>query len=1063
VDEAAKCAVNGMDISAWLRGLGLERYEQAFRENAIDEAILPKLTAEDLRDLGVTAVGHRRILLDATAALRADTFGGTMKNSGELDRVGDKASAAERRQLTVMFADLVGSTALSARLDPEELRDIIGAYHRRCADVITRSGGFVAKYLGDGVLAYFGWPRAHEDAADRAVRASLNMVKAVASLKIPVGQPLAVRVGIATGVVVVGDLLGEGAAREQAVIGDVPNVAARLQQLAEPGTVVIAETTRRLLAAGFDLKDLGPSSLRGFADPIRAWLVTGEGNLRARFEVRQTAGLTPLVGREHEVALLLARWNLAREGEGHVVLLAGEPGVGKSRIVSALLEQLGDDTHIPLLYQCSPQHVGSALHPVIVRLEYAAGFQREDSGEVRLDKLENLLEREGGDSAASLPIIAALLGIATNGRYPPLALTPQQRKETTLEALLEYLGEATTRKPVLLIFEDLHWIDPSSLEFLELLVDRVSSLPMLVILTARPEFTLPWNSRAPTMVLTISRLTRYEAAALAERISGKTMPPEVLSQIVDRTDGVPLFVEELTRTMVESGLLKDAGHQYALRGPLPPLAIPATLQDSLMARLDRLAEIKEVAQVAACLGREFTHEMLDALALWDENRLGAALDQLADSDLILRHRDPPSATYSFRHALVQEAAYQSLLKSKRQELHAHIAKTVETSFLEMTESQPEWIAHHYMEAGMTESAAEHWLRAAQHAKDAYANREAIAHLRTCLEMIDARSGDDSSAASVVDYKLQAWALLGDLASLAGDLAQANQHYEEALALAHTSDDRARIENKRHRPRTAERDGAKIAFYEHGAGPQTLVFVAPLAYGLAVFQPIVERLGQEFRIVTVDARGVGASDPLIRPYPLSEHVKDVRAVIEALGCRPVVGIGLSRGSNLLLKLAHAEPRLIAKLITIGGLPGLLGPPLLSDEYLSLHNSLVEKGDLEGIVRAHTSFVFSELATRELRELFIQNRLKLPRETMLSFFDPDPTVDVTPILGEVTLPVLVTHGREDRLIKFEAAELITALLPDARLYAFEGKGHLPLFTAPDEFCEVVRQFVHTGIVP
>jgi class 3 adenylate cyclase/pimeloyl-ACP methyl ester carboxylesterase len=1051
-----------MDIRAWLRGLGLERYEQAFRDNAIDEATLPKLTAEDLRDLGVTAIGHRRTLLDAIAALRGATFRDTTEHSVEPDRSGGKAPEAERRQLTVMFVDLVGSTALSARLDPEELRDIMGAYHRRCAEVITSSGGFVAKYLGDGVLAYFGWPRAHEDAADLAVRAGLNIIKAVAKLKTPVGHLPAARVGIATGVAVVGDLLGEGAAREEVVVGDVPNLAARLQQLAEPGTVVIAETTRRLLGSGFDLKDLGRAALRGFADPMRAWLVAGEGHIRARFEIRQTAGLTPLVGREHEVALLLERWNLAREGEGQVVLLAGEPGVGKSRIVSALMERLGDDTHIPLLYQCSQQHVGRALHPVIVLLEYEAGFRREDSREVRLEKLQNLVGRGGGDSAASVPTIAALLGITTNGLYPPLALTPQQRKERTFETLLDHLAEATTRKPVLLIFEDLHWIDPSSLELLDLLVDRVSSLPMLVILTARPEFTPRWNSSAPTMVLTIGRLTRHEAAALAERISGKTMPPEILSQIVDRTDGVPLFVEELTRTMVESGLLKNGGDQCALRGPLPPLAIPATLQDSLMARLDRLAEIKDVAQVAACLGREFTHEMLEALALWDKTGLGAALDQLADSDLILRHRTSLSSAYSFRHALVQEAAYQSLLRSKRQELHAHIAKTVETCFPEMAGSQPEWLAHHYMEAGMTERAAEHWLKAAQRAKDGYANREAIAHLRKCLEMTDARSGYDSSAASVVDYKQRAWALLGDLASLAGDLAQANQHYEEALALARTSDDRACIENKRHRPRTADRDGAKIAFYEHGAGPQTLVFVAPLAYGLAVFQPIVERLGQEFRIVTVDARGVGSSDPLVRPYPLSEHVKDVRAVIEALGCGPVVGIGLSRGSNLLFKLAHAEPRLIAKLITIGGLPGPLGPPLLSDEYLSSHHSLVEKGDLEGIVRVHTSFVFSEPETRALRELFIQNRLKLPRETMLSFFDPDPTVDVTPILGEVAIPVLVTHGSEDRLIKVEAAELITTPLPDARMYVFEGKGHLPLFTAPDEFCEVVRQFVRTGNV-
>jgi pimeloyl-ACP methyl ester carboxylesterase len=660
-------------------------------------------------------------------------------------------------------------------------------------------------------------------------------------------------------------------------------------------------------------------------------------------------------------------------------------------------------------------------------------------------------------------MLAALLGIPAEGRYPPQELLPQQRKERTLEALLAYIEAIAARRPLLLVFEDLHWIDPTSLELLRLLVGRVPDLPVLAILTARPEFTPPWTAGAQVMPLPLNRLLPRQVEALAQGVSGKALPPELLSQIVARTDGVPLFVEELTRTVLEAGLLKEAGDRYVLDEPLPSVAIPTSLQDSLMARLDRLGPAKEVAQLAACLGREFTYGMLAALAATaaqNVEQLRIALNRLAGSGLVVCDGEPPAAAYSFRHALVQEAAYGSLLKSRRRKLHACIASTVERRFPDIVELRPEWLAHHHTEAGQAKFAAEHWLRAARRAKDAYANREAQSHLRRCLTAVAEAQRASGGAASDLDrHELEALVLLGDLASLAGDLGEANRWYEQALAIASEPQTRSGIERKRHRPRTAFRDGARIAFYEHGSGPATLLFVAPLAYGLATFQPIVERLCQEFRVVTIDSRGTGASDPLVRPYPLSEHVKDVRTVIDTLGGGPVIGVGLSRGGNLLLKLAHIEPRLFAKLVTIGCSPGPPGQ-FFSEEYLREHRRLVDKGDLEAIVRFHTSLVFSEPATRELRELFVRTRLELPSETMLSFFDPDPTVEVTPILGEIALPVLVTHGSVDRLILLEAAEVIRAWVPDARLYVFEGKGHLPLFTATDEFCEVLRGFAQTG---
>ncbi|MCK1683617.1 AAA family ATPase [Bradyrhizobium sp. 147] len=399
-----------MDISAWLRGLGLERYRQAFRENAIDEASLPKLTAEDLRDLGVTAVGHRRILLDAIAALRTEKFRDMTEHSVEPDRPGGKASEAERRQLTVMFADLVGSTALSARLDPEELRDIIGRYHRCCAEVITSSGGFVAKYLGDGVLAYFGYPQAHEEDAERAVRAGLTLIEGVAKLDAGQANSLQVRVGIATGLVVVGDPLGEGAAQEQAVIGETPNLAARLQGLAEPNTVVIADNTRRLLGGLFDYRDLGTLPVAGIDHPVHVWRVLGASLVASRFEALRAVS-TPLIGREEEIALLTRRWEQAKAGDGSVVLFVGEPGIGKSRIAQTLLAQLGEEPHVRLRFFCSPHHQHSALYPSIAQLEQAAGFRREDTAETRLDKLVTVLALANRELSEAVPLLADLLSI----------------------------------------------------------------------------------------------------------------------------------------------------------------------------------------------------------------------------------------------------------------------------------------------------------------------------------------------------------------------------------------------------------------------------------------------------------------------------------------------------------------------------------------------------------------------------------------------------------------------------------------------------------------------------
>jgi predicted ATPase/class 3 adenylate cyclase len=778
-----------MDISAWLRGLGLERYEQAFRENAIDEAILPKLTAEDFRDLGVTAVGHRRILLDAIAALRAETFRDTTEHSVEPDRSGGKAPEAERRQLTVMFADLVGSTALSARLDPEELRDIIGAYHRGCAEVITGSGGFVAKYLGDGVLAYFGYPQAHEEDAERAVCTGLALTEAVGKLDAGQATSLRVRVGIATGLVVVGDLLGEGAAQEQAVVGETPNLAARLQGLAEPNTVVIADNTRRLVGGLFDYRDLGILPIAGIHYPVHVWRVVGASLVGSRFEALRAAS-TPLIGREEEIALLTRRWERAKAGDGSVVLIVGEPGIGKSRIAQTLLQQLGNE-HTRLRYFCSPHHQHSALYPSITQLEQAAGFRREDTAETRLDKLVAVLAPANKEPSEAVPLLADLLSIPTGDRYPPLNFTPQKRKEKTLHVQVAQVEGLAARQPLLMLWEDIHWSDPTTLESLDLLIDRAATLRVLMILTFRPEFTPPWVGRPHVTLLSLNRLPpRHRAEMIAHITGGKTLPKKIADQIIDRTDGVPLFIEELTKSVVESGLMTDAGDHYSMTGPVVPLAIPTTLQASLLARLDRLAPTREVVQIAATLGRQFSHELISAVAEMPQPQLERALEQLIRAELVFRRGTPPDAAYTFKHALVQDAAYSTLLRPRRQQLHGRIATTLERQFPEIAAAQPEVMAQHCAMAGLVEKAIEYWDKAGRLAVQRSTMAEAAAHFGKALNLLASLPKSPQRRSGELSLQL---ALAGSLYTAKGWASpQAGEAYARARELCREAPEGAEL-------------------------------------------------------------------------------------------------------------------------------------------------------------------------------------------------------------------------------------------------------------------------------
>jgi class 3 adenylate cyclase/predicted ATPase len=911
-----------MDIADWLRKLGLEQYEPAFRENEIDERVLPSLTAEDLRDLGITLVGHRRRLLDAIAALGTTAPAAASPNA-------PTSAFAERRQLTVMFCDLVSSTALSARLDPEDLREVIAACHRAVADVVRSFDGFVAKYMGDGVLVYFGYPRAHEDDAERAVRAGLGLIDAVGRLDVG-SVKLQARVGIATGLVIVGDLIGEGSAQEQSVVGETPNLAARLQALAEPDEVVIAAGTRRLVGNFFEYRDLGAVEAKGIAGPVPAWQVLRPSIVAGRFEALRGSALTRLVGRDEEIELLLRRWARAKAGDGQIVLVSGEPGLGKSRIAAALEERLHAEPHIRLRYFCSRYHQDSALFPFIDQLGRAAGFVRDDMPAAKLEKLEALLSLAAPPDE-DVAFLADLLTLPASERHPLPNLSPQRKKAQTMEALIRQLEGLARQQPVVTVFEDAHWSDPTSRELLDLTVERVRSLPVLLIVTFRPEFQPSWTGQPQVTMLALNRLNRHDRATLVEQIAGGTaLPHEVIAQIADRADGVPLFVEELTKSVLESGLLREEGDRYVLDGALQPFAIPTSLHDSLMARLDRLASVRHVAQIGAAIGREFSYALLRAVSRLPEDELQASLARLVASELVFQRGTPPDAVYAFKHALVQDAAHGSLLRNARQQLHAQIAEALEAHSPELMDSQPELLARHYAEAGLVEKSVTYWGKAGQRSTARSAMAEAAAQLHKGLDQLallpdtSERQGQELEFWSALGAVLQA--VKGQAARETGHAyARARELWEqlgspsEFLHIPHGQslhhmfrgelDLAQRLDEDLLRLSRQRNDSTGLVL-GHASSGRTLMFAGRFASSrshlkeaLALYDPIlcrslVRHAGPHPQVV---AQGFLGIDLLCLGYPHQALAQSNAAIAEArrLAHPPSLAASLAIGAGLLL--------------------------------------------------------------------------------------------------------------------------------------------------------------------
>jgi class 3 adenylate cyclase/predicted ATPase len=774
-------------VGDWVHENGLTEYRNIFKKHHVGLAQFIELTHDDLKELKIK-VGDRKRVLDIIARLRSRAAAPMLpltESQGSAE-----PNKPERRQITIMFCDLVDSTTLSGGLDPEDLAELMRAFRSRCSETTARWGGYIAKFVGDGMLAYFGWPQAHEDDAERALRAGLELSELIGKIYVSGGATaLTTRIGIATGLVVVGELIGEGFAEEKTVVGVIPNLAARLQAMAEPGTVTIAPSTHQLVSGAFEFTNLGVHTLKGFAEPVQVRRVDRPKAKTSRFAARVASRLTPLVGRTRETDLLLSLWERARLGSGQIAIVVGEAGVGKSRLTETLSQRLDGEPHVNLSWQCSSFNANSALHPFIVQISHAANIAYDDAAEAKLQKIEAVLADKGMDVDEAAPDLATLLSIPFGDRYPPITLSPQRHRQKMIEMVLDLITRMAREAPLLFVVEDIQWADQTTLVALDQLSERLQQDRILMVITSRPEFEVGWLERRGGTRLDLRRFAKSSAEAMIGEIIGeKALPANVMESILAMADGIPLFVEELTRMVLDSGQLREHANRFELWGSAAGLSIPATLRDSLAARLDQLPFGKDVAQVAATIGRTFSAELLGCVMHRRNFEIQNALGQLCEAGILDQHGSATSRDYVFKHALIQEAAYRSLLNINRREIHRHVAEALQQHFPDEVAAVPEMTARHFAEAGLNEQAAHYFLEASRKALRVTATSEAIAHLSKGLELIKACAS--SHTRDLLALRLHA--SLGTAVMLAKGWGapEAEEAYEAANRLSHAAEDAA---------------------------------------------------------------------------------------------------------------------------------------------------------------------------------------------------------------------------------------------------------------------------------
>ncbi|MCB9948047.1 MAG: AAA family ATPase [Rhodospirillaceae bacterium] len=866
-----------IDIDAWLAGLGLGEYAAAFREHAIDAQVLGGLTDDDLREIGVTKVGHRRRLRTAITELTQTPVAVTAAAPGPLPAAGRAAARpadeagvvgeAERRTLTVLICDLVGSTAMAAQLDPEETREVIRRFHETCTEAIVRFGGHVARYVGDAAIAYFGYPQAHENEAERAVRAGIAVVDAVRRLPSSLGWPPEVRVGIATGLVVVGDLVGEGAAQERAAVGDTPNLASRLQMMAEPDQILISAMTRRLAGGLFEFEFKGGFTLRGYAEPVEVWRVLGERVVESRFAATHPRQVATMIGRIQEKALLVERWAMTKSGEGQAVLLAGEPGIGKSRLVSDLLDHVEAEPHFRLAYQCWPHYGDSAFFPAIRQLELSAGFTPDDPLEMRREKLQSLLNAVPA-TVSQLESFELLLSLRDRGR-DGAEVVPEHLHRQVISALTERIVEAARTRPVLFVVEDAHWSDPSTADLVGHVIARIAEVPAMVLVTYRPDFACPWAHLQNVTLLKLSHLTRAQAASMVlSQLEGRQLPEAVFDEIVEKTDGVPLFIEQVVQAILESDRMREIdGRLVPVEGEMH-VTVPETLHDTLLSRLDRDEASKQVAQVASVIGREFSVPVLAGVMPVPEPALRASLDVLVAASLIVREHGPQLEAYAFRHGLLHEAVYNTLLRRTREDLHGRVAERIEEVLPEIGENRPEVLARHYTEARRVDRACALWLEAGKRATRRGAYGEARSHLDAGLRLLAPLPDDEARARLELPLQIMLAETLRSARFTAGD--DARQACRRARALCDRLGERRRL--------------IRVLRLEFGINfnrpdPEGAIGVAREAFRLAEQHgdPIALILGESFSgcMSFFHGRLEAAQGHLTRALEIGPRLKDTR--------------------------------------------------------------------------------------------------------------------------------------------------------------------------------------------